>query len=325
MTLTTKHDRRIHPGSGRRRGLNQPKGRQVDPQALAEVQGLLGDKERRRDLLIEHLHLLQDHYGCLHARHLAALAEEMRLALVEVYEVASFYAHFDIVMDDEAPPPELTVRVCDSLTCELFGAQALLSGLQDRLGDTVRVVRAPCMGGCHNAPVVAIGHALHEHATVESVAEAAAQGHVHPDIPPFVSLDEYRAAGGYKLLEACLSDARTRDSVIEALEKSNIRGMGGAGFPTGRKWRFVLAEPAPRLMAVNGDEGEPGTFKDRYFLETDPHRFLEGTLIAAWVVEATDVYIYLRDEYPQCLEVLGQEIAKVEAAGLAKHTGARHQ
>jgi len=324
MALTAKHDRRVHPGSGRRRGLNHPKGRQVEPAALAEVQALLGDRERRRDLLIEHLHLLQDHYRCLHARHLAALAEEMRLSLVEVYEVASFYAHFDIVMDDEAPPPELTVRVCDSLTCELFGAQALLGELQTRLGDAVRVMRAPCMGGCHNAPVVAIGHALHEHATADSVADAVApagvQGHSHPDIPPFVAFDAYRAGGGYTLLDSCLTGARSRDSVIEAMEQSDIRGMGGAGFPAGRKWRFVLAEPAPRLMAVNGDEGEPGTFKDRHFIETDPHRFLEGTLIAAWVVEAAEIYIYLRDEYPQCREVLLAEIAKVEAAGLAKHT-----
>ncbi|MFZ2006813.1 MAG: NAD(P)H-dependent oxidoreductase subunit E [Stellaceae bacterium] len=319
MAQTATHDRRVHPGSGRRRGRDIPKGRQVEPAALAEVQALLGDRERRRDLLIEHLHLIQDHYGCLHARHLAALAEEMRLALVEVYEVASFYAHFDIVMEDEAPPPELTVRVCDSLTCALFGAGKLLTDLQDRLGDGVRVVRAPCMGGCHNAPVCAIGHALHEHATVDSVADAVAHKHTHPAIPPFIGLDEYRAGGGYKLLEACLSGARSRDSVIEALEKSNIRGMGGAGFPSGRKWRFVLAEPGPRLMAVNGDEGEPGTFKDRYFLETDPHRFLEGTLIAAWVVEAADIYIYLRDEYPQCREVLIQQIAALEGAGLAKH------
>jgi NADH:ubiquinone oxidoreductase subunit F (NADH-binding)/NADH:ubiquinone oxidoreductase subunit E len=320
MPPNPKHDRRIHPGSGRRRGLDHPKGRQVEPQALAEVQALLGVRERRRDLLIEHLHLLQDHCGCLHARHLAALAEEMRLALVEVYEVASFYAHFDIVMDDEAPPPELTVRVCDSLTCALFGADKLLTELRGRLGDTVRVVRAPCMGGCHNAPVVAIGHALHEHATIDSVADAVAHKHTHPDIPPFIGFDEYRASGGYKLLEACLSGARSRDSVIEAMEKSEIRGMGGAGFPTGRKWRFVLAEPGPRLLAVNGDEGEPGTFKDRYFLETDPHRFLEGTLIAAWVVEAADTYVYLRDEYPQCREVLETEIAKIEAAGLTKQT-----
>src|SRR5580704_15190976 len=318
MAQMQKHDRRVHPGSGRRRGLDHPKGRQV------EVQALLGDRERRRDLLIEFLHLLQDHYGCLHARHLAALAEEMRLALVEVYEVASFYAHFDIVMDDEAPPPELTVRVCDSLSCELFGAQHLLTALQQRLGDTVRVVRAPCMGGCHNAPVCAIGHALHEHATAESVAAAVAQasshGHTHPDIPPFVGLDEYRAGGGYTLLEACLSGARDRESVIAAMEKSEIRGMGGAGFPTGRKWRFVLAEKGPRLLAVNGDEGEPGTFKDRYFLETDPHRFLEGMLIAAWIIEAPDIYIYLRDEYPQCREVLAQQIAAIEAAGLVKDT-----
>ncbi len=320
MAQSTTHDRRIHPGSGRRRGRNEPKGRQVDPAALIEVQALLGDTERRRDLLIEHLHLLQDHHGCLHARHLAALAEEMRLALVEVYEVATFYAHFDVVMDDEAPPPEITVRVCDSLSCALFGADKLLGELQDRLGDGVRVVRAPCMGGCHNAPVCAIGHALHEHATADSVADAVAHKHTHPDIPPFVGLDDYRAGGGYALLEACLSGAQSRDSLIEAMEKSNIRGMGGAGFPTGRKWKFVLAEPAPRLMAVNGDEGEPGTFKDRYFLETDPHRFLEGTLVAAWVVEAPEVYIYLRDEYPQCREVLLQEIAKIEAADLSKHT-----
>jgi formate dehydrogenase beta subunit len=314
------HDRRVHPGSGRRRGREVPKGRQVDPQALAEVQALLGDRERRRDLLIEHLHLLQDSYGCLHARHLAALADEMRLALVEVYEVATFYAHFDIVMDDEAPPLEITVRVCDSLTCALFGAETLLDELQTRLGDRARVMRAPCMGGCHNAPVCAIGHALHEHATADSVADAVAHKHTHPDIPPFVGLDQYRAAGGYKLLEACLAGARSRDSVIEAMEKSEIRGMGGAGFPTGRKWRFVLAEPSPRLLAVNADEGEPGTFKDRYFLETDPHRFLEGTLIAAWVIEAPEVYIYLRDEYPQCREVLAQEIAKLEAAGLVNKT-----
>ncbi|HEX3883453.1 MAG TPA: NAD(P)H-dependent oxidoreductase subunit E [Stellaceae bacterium] len=320
MAALANQNRRIHPGSGRRRGRDEPKGRQVDPTALVEVQALLGERERRRDLLIEHLHLIQDHYGCLHARHLAALAGEMNLPLVEVYEVASFYAHFDIVMEDEAPPPELTVRVCDSLTCELFGAAQLLAELPARLGDTVRVVRAPCMGGCHNAPVVAVGHALHEHATLDSVAEAAEHGHPHPEIPTYVGLDQYRAAGGYRLLGDCLSGARTRESVIEAMEKSEIRGMGGAGFPTGRKWRFVLAEPGPRMMAVNGDEGEPGTFKDRYFLETDPHRFLEGMLVAAWVIEAPEIYVYLRDEYPQCREILLREIAAIEAAGLVRDT-----
>jgi formate dehydrogenase len=314
------HDRRIHPGSGRRRGPDTPKGRQVDPAALDEVRLLLGERERRQDLLIEHLHLLQDHFGCLHACHLVALADEMRLALAEVYEVASFYAHFDIVMDGEAPPPPVTVRVCDSLSCALAGGEKLLNDLRERLGDGVRVVRAPCMGGCNNPPVVAIGHALHEHATVESVSAAAAAGQTHPHVPPYPGLDAYRAAGGYALLQACLSGTRQVEDVIEALEHSGLRGLGGAGFPTGRKWRFVRQEPRPRLMAVNGDEGEPGTFKDRYYLETDPHRFLEGMLIGAWAVEADEVYIYLRDEYPQCRAALEQEIAAAEAAGLAPHT-----
>ena len=268
MRSQPAHDRRIHPGSGRRRGPDHPKGRQVDPAALAEVQALLGDAERRRDLLIEHLHLLQDRVGCLHARHLVALAEEMRLALAEIYEVASFYAHFDIVMDDEAPPPAITVRVCDSLSCALAGADQLLTDLRERLGDGVRVVRAPCMGGCDKAPAVtiangALGHALHEHATVEHVAAALASGGTHPAIPAYPSLDPYRAGGGYRLLQSCLSGGRTRGQVIEALEHSGLRGLGGAGFPTGRKWRFVLQEPKPRLLAVNADEGEPGTFKDR--------------------------------------------------------------
>ena len=281
---------------------------------------LLGERERRRDLLIEHLHLLQDHFGCLHARHLTALAEEMRLALVEVYEVASFYAHFDIVMDGEAPPPPITVRVCDSLSCELAGAQQLRTDLETQFGPGVRVVRAPCMGGCHRAPVVAIGHALHEHATVDNVSAAVAAGETHPSVPEFVGLHSYRTAGGYHLLGACLVGERRREELIEILEHSGLRGLGGAGFPTGRKWRLVRQEPAPRLMAVNGDEGEPGTFKDRHFLETDPHRFLEGMLIAAWAVEATEVYVYLRDEYPQCQAILESEIAAVEATGLAPHT-----
>ena len=320
MALATRHHRRVHPGSGRRRGPDHPKGRQVDPAALGEVQELLGERERRRDLLIEHLHLLQDHFGCLHARHLAALAEEMRLALVEVYEVASFYAHFDIVMDGEASPPPLTVRVCDSLSCELAGAARLLESLRGKLGDGVRVVRAPCMGGCHRAPVVAIGHALHEHATADNVAAAVSVGQQHPVIPDFIGLDAYRAAGGYRLLAACLAGERKPEELIEILEHAGLRGLGGAGFPAGRKWRLVRQEPAPRLLAVNADEGEPGTFKDRYFLETDPHRMIEGTLIAAWVVEAAEVYIYLRDEYPQCQAILESEIAAVDAAGLAPHT-----
>jgi NADH:ubiquinone oxidoreductase subunit F (NADH-binding)/NADH:ubiquinone oxidoreductase subunit E len=319
-TVQKEKPRHIHPGSGRRKAPTHPKGRQVDPVALEEVEALLGNASRQRDLLIEHLHLIQDKFGCLHARHLAALAEEMKLALVEVYEVASFYAHFDIVMEGEAPPPALTVRVCDSLTCELMGAEKLLADLPAALGPGVRVVRAPCMGACHNAPATAIGHALHENATMASVAAAAKAGATHPHVPAYVDLDQYRAASGYQLLGECLSGNRTVDDILKALEDSNLRGLGGAGFPTGRKWRFVRAEAAPRLMAVNGDEGEPGTFKDRHYLETDPHRFLEGMLIGAWAVEAEAVYIYLRDEYPQCREVLQTEIAKLVAAGIAPHT-----
>jgi formate dehydrogenase len=316
MPTPLRHDRRIHPGTGRRRGLDHPKGRQVDPAARAEVQDLLGPRERRRDLLIEHLHLVQDHFGCLHARHLAALAEEMRLSLVEVYEIASFYAHFDIVMDGENPPPAMTLRVCDSLSCELAGAARLLGDLQGRFGE-IRVVRAPCMGGCDKAPVVALGHVLHERATMTSVAEALAGGAAHPAIPDFVAFDAYRAAGGYRLLQSCLAGERRREELIAGLEHSGLRGLGGAGFPTGRKWRLVRQEPRPRLLAVNADEGEPGTFKDRWFLETDPHRMIEGMLIAAWAVEAEEIYVYLRDEYPQCRAILEGEIGAVAAAGLA--------
>jgi formate dehydrogenase beta subunit len=312
--------RSVHPGSGRRKTREFPRGRQPDAQAVAEVRALLQDRPRARDLLIEHLHVLQDAFGCLHARHLVALAAEMRLALVEVYEVASFYAHFDIVMDGEPPPPALTVRVCDSLTCALTGAERLLAELKEALEPGVRVVRAPCMGGCHNAPAAALGHALHEHATLEGVTGALRSGGTHPHIPDYADFERYEAGGGYRLLRACLDGARTVEDILAPLENSSLRGLGGAGFPTGRKWRFVRAEAAPRLMAVNADEGEPGTFKDRHYLETDPHRFLEGMLIGAWAVEARAVYIYLRDEYPQCREILLREIAKVEAAGLARRT-----
>src|SRR3984957_4201958 len=193
LAQSSHHDRRIHPGSGRRRGPDHPKGRQIDPAALDEVSALLGERERRHDLLIEHLHLLQDHFGCLHARHLVALAEEMRLALAEVYEVASFYAHFDIVMDDESAPPPITVRVCDSLSCALFGAEALMADLREHLDDGVRVMRAPCMGGCEKAPVVASGQALHEHASADNVPAAVAAGPTHPEIPAYTGLDAYRA------------------------------------------------------------------------------------------------------------------------------------
>ncbi len=309
-----------HPSSGRRPNRDLPKGRQVEPAARHEIEILLADRPRRHDLLLEHLHLLQDKYGCLHARHLVALADVMKLALVEVYEVATFYAHLDIVVDGEVPPPPLTVRICDSLTCELFGAQKLLAELPNKLGSKVRVVRAPCMGGCHNAPVATIGHALHEHVTLESIAEAVQANDTRPHLPTYAGIAAYREAGGYALLEACLSGKKPAEEIFKALEDSNLRGLGGAGFPTGRKWRLVRAEPKPRLMAVNADEGEPGTFKDRYYLETNPHRFLEGMLVGAWAVESSEVYIYLRDEYPQCRELLLHEIEAVETAGLSKHT-----
>ncbi|MEZ5669303.1 MAG: NAD(P)H-dependent oxidoreductase subunit E [Alphaproteobacteria bacterium] len=309
--------RRIHPGTGRRRGLAAPKGRQYDEDALQEVVALIGAGPHRRDMLIEYLHRLQDRYGHLAARHLAALAHATRLALVEVYEVASFYAHFDIVLDDQTPPPALTVRVCDSLTCAMMGSDQLRAALVDSLGADVRVVRAPCMGRCDSAPVCEVGHRHVGLATAATVADAVREGHVHPLNPPYPGLDAYRAAGGYALLQRCRDGGLGADAVIETLERSGLRGLGGAGFPTGRKWRFVRQEPAPRLMAINADEGEPGTFKDRHYLETDPHRFLEGTLIGAWVVEASDVYIYLRDEYPGLHAVLAEEIAALEASGLA--------
>jgi formate dehydrogenase len=304
---------------GRRRPRQTPKGRQVDPQALEEVQALLIDRPRRRDLLIEHLHLIQDHYGHLSAPHLAALAFEMKLAQTEVYEVATFYSHFDVVKDGP-PPPAITVRVCDSLSCAMAGSEALLAKLPKILGKDVRVVRAPCMGACDRAPVVAVGHMQTFGATPDNVAAAVkAKPHAHAWTPD-TDLAAYRQNGGYAVLQDCLAGKRTRDELIKIVSDAGLRGLGGAGFPTGRKWSLVRAEPAPRLFAVNGDEGEPGTFKDRYYLERDPHRFIEGMLIAAWVVEAADTYFYIRDEYPELRLMLLDEIAKAEDAGLTPHT-----
>ncbi len=293
-----------------------PKGRRVEPKAADEVRALLGKRPRRRDLLIEHLHLIQDRYGHLSVQHLAALAEEMKLSMTEVYEVATFYAHFDVVREGEAPPPKLTVRVCDSLTCEMMGAQKLLKALAARYKGKVRVVRAPCMGHCEAAPVAEVGHRHVTRASEQSVAAAVDGGHTHAEIPTYATFDAYKKDGGYKLFKDCLAGKRTADQLITILSDSGLRGLGGAGFPTGRKWQIVRGYKGPRLMAVNADEGEPGTFKDRFYLEKDPHRFLEGMLVAAWAVEATDVYIYLRDEYPGLHKVLTDEIGKLEAAKL---------
>jgi NADH:ubiquinone oxidoreductase subunit F (NADH-binding)/NADH:ubiquinone oxidoreductase subunit E len=307
-------------GAGRKRRPGKtPKGRQVDPAALAEVCALLGERPRRRDLLIEHLHLIQDEYGHLSAAHLAALAAEMKLAQTEVYEVATFYAHFDVVKEGETPPPPVTVRVCDSLSCAMAGAEHLLGSLPAKLGPGVRVVRAPCMGACDRAPVAAVGHVQVMEAGERSVGDAVAHGaHAHAHTPR-IDFAAYRAAGGYTLLGECVAGKRTRDDIIKTVSDAGLRGLGGAGFPTGRKWSLVRGEPGPRLMAVNGDEGEPGTFKDRYYLGLDPHRFIEGMLLAAWVVEAADIYVYIRDEYPELIMMLDQEFARVTDAGLAPH------
>ncbi|WP_325540339.1 NAD(P)H-dependent oxidoreductase subunit E [Ramlibacter sp.] len=299
-----------------------PKGRKPDAQAVEEVARVLGDAPRRRDLLIEHLHKLNDEFGRLSAPHLSALAQEMRLAQSEVYEVASFYHHFDIVREGEDDPPALTVRVCDGLSCEMAGAQKLLAKLPSILGRDVRVLAAPCIGRCEQAPAAVVGQHPVPRATTERVAECVKQGITKHEPEGYIGLSQYRAAGGYRLLEQCLKGERKADDVIATLESSGLRGLGGAGFPAGRKWKIVRAEPAPRLMAVNIDEGEPGTFKDRVYLERDPHRFLEGMLIAAWAVGIDAIYIYLRDEYHGCRALLEQELARLQAdppsAGLPK-------
>ncbi|MCB1342450.1 MAG: NAD(P)H-dependent oxidoreductase subunit E, partial [Pseudooceanicola sp.] len=302
--------------SGRGKGRRTPKGRQLDDAALAEVRALLDGRERRRDLLIEFLHLIQDAYGHLSARHMRALAEEMRLAQAEVWEVASFYAHFDLVKEDEAPPPALTIRVCDSLSCELAGAQALKAALEGGLDPAeVRVLRAPCMGRCDTAPVLEIGHNHIDHATPEKVMAAIAAGETHAHVPQYEGLESYRAGGGYEAL-LTLRASGDWEAVQATVAASGLRGLGGAGFPSGKKWGFVRSYPGPRFMAVNGDEGEPGTFKDRFYLERQPHVFLEGMLIAAWAVEAQRCFIYMRDEYPVVLEILRREIKALEDENL---------
>ncbi|SHK09759.1 NAD-dependent formate dehydrogenase flavoprotein subunit [Bradyrhizobium lablabi] len=308
-----------HPGEGRRRAKSTPKGRQVDPVAAEEIAHLLGDRPRRRDLLIEYLHLIQDKYHQISAAHLAALADEMKLAFAEVFETATFYAHFDVVKEGEADVPPLTIRVCDSLTCAMLGAEKLLGELQATAGPGIRVVRAPCVGRCDTAPAAEVGHNFVDHASVASVLAAAKAGDSHAHLPKYIDYDAYVAGGGYTLLKRLRSGELKKEELLKALDDASLRGLGGAGFPTGRKWRAVLGEPGPRLMAVNGDEGEPGTFKDRYYLETDPHRFLEGTLIGAHIVEAPEIYIYIRDEYPACREILEREIAKLPPGGPRLH------
>ena len=290
-----------------------PKGRQVVTAALAEVQALLGSTSRQPDLLIEHLHRIQDRFGHLSAAHLAALAQEMRMPQTSVYEVATFYHHFDVVKEGQAAPATLTVRVCDGLSCEMAGARDLLAQLPPLLGREVRVIAAPCIGRCEQAPAVVVGQNPVPNASVEAVVAKVKANATQHEAQPFIDLAAYQAAGGYSLLQQCVSGAKDVESVLKTMEDSSLRGLGGAGFPTGRKWRIVKAEKGPRLMAVNIDEGEPGTFKDRVYLERDPHRFIEGMLIAAWAVGIEKIYVYLRDEYHGCRALLEAELAKLRA------------
>jgi NADH:ubiquinone oxidoreductase subunit F (NADH-binding)/NADH:ubiquinone oxidoreductase subunit E len=307
-----------HVGS-RKRARAFPKGRQLDLEALEEVRALLQDRSRRHDLLIEYLHLIQDRYHSISARHLKALCEEMRLPQAAAYEVATFYAHFDVLKEGEAPPPPTTIRVCDSITCAIKGAEALFEALKSRADpEKVRVLHAPCMGRCDMAPVAEVGHLHLDRATPDTVEAVVKSGKREATIPRYETLAEYLAKGGYSVLETCRAGKLSFDQIIKEMTDAGLRGLGGAGFPAGRKWQIVRSYPGPRLMTINGDEGEPGTFKDRFYLERDPHQMFEGALIAAWAVEAERIYLYMRDEYPAVLHILAHEIAALEKAGIIK-------
>ena len=290
-----------------------PKGRDIDPAALEQIVELLGNEPRRRDLLIEHLHRIQDRYGHISAPHLAALAYELRLTFAEVYEVATFYQHFDFVTDGETPPPPITIRVCESISCHLARSETLIGELQAHFGDSVRVVAAPCIGRCDAAPAAIVGQHSLGNVTARAAIDAVQSQQTEPRIPAYLGYAGYREQGGYQTYQACVGGRRTLDDVMAAVDASGLRGLGGAGFPASRKWQFVRKEPTPRIAVLNADEGEPGTFKDRYIFETDPHRVLEGLLIAAWVVEANAIYIYLRDEYAAARVILQRELAELQA------------
>jgi len=300
--------------------LGKQKGRILDSSALLEVQKLLSDMPRRKDLLIEALHLIQDEYHFISAKHVVALAFEMKLSHAEVYEVATFYHHFDVIKEDQIPPPSLTVRVCESLSCEMSGANKLTKTLKQLfpdnsvLSEQIRIQAVPCVGRCQHAPVAVVGKNPVDQATPELVKKHVEKNAVLPTLPEYVNFAEYQQSGGYQLFQDCLTGKRDAESVISELKKSGLRGLGGAGFPVGSKWEIVSKFPEPRLMAVNIDEGEPGTFKDRYYLESDPHRFLEGSMIAAWAVGIEEIYIYLRDEYAAAREILLREIAELQSA-----------
>ena len=305
--------------SGSGKGKKTPRGRQAQNFHLEEISKLLGDKPRRKDLLIEFLHLIQDKFGCINFEHVSALAEELKLAQAEIYEVATFYAHFDVIKEGELPPPPTTIRVCDSLSCELNGAQSLLNSILGATNSSeVRVLRAPCMGRCDTAPVLEIGHNHIDNATLEKTKRAISKQKFLPEIPPYEGFEAYKSSGGYSTLSNYITGSATNVEIEEKIAKSGLRGLGGAGFPAGKKWSFVRNAIGTKYLAVNGDEGEPGTFKDRFYLERTPHLFLEGMLIAAWAINADKVFIYMRDEYPAVLKILHREIALLENSGLIK-------
>jgi len=303
---------KISPDQIKKKKRQGPKGHSIDLEALNDVKALLGDEPRQRDLLIEHLHKIQDRYQYISSKHLVALAYEMNLSTAEVYEVASFYHHFDVVKEGQTPPPVLTVRVCQSVSCQMAGANELLKALQSGLDDSVRIQQVPCVGRCQHAPVAVVGQNPIHQATADSVQMVVTNNDIHDTVTDYIDMFAYQQAGGYQTLKKVIEGNISTESVMKKMENSGLRGLGGAGFPAGRKWRIVNNFSAPRMMAVNIDEGEPGTFKDRHYLERDPHRFLEGMMIAALTVGCEAIYIYLRDEYAGCREILQKEIANLQ-------------
>lgn len=283
-------------------------GRTTPHKSLADIRQLLGDMPRTREMLIESLHKIQDHYHHISNRHILALSIEMKLPMAEVYETATFYHHFDVLQENEAPPPSKTVRVCDSLTCEMFGAKELLKQLETEELDDVRIQPVPCVGRCNAAPVAVVGTNAIESADLNKIKSAIDKDQFEDSQPNCISYTDYRKEGGYQTLIDCVKGKHKREDIIAILEDSNLRGLGGAGFPTGRKWRILSEQASPKMIAINIDEGEPGTFKDRFYLEQDPHRFIEGTLIAHWAIQAEKIYIYLRDEYAGCRKALEKEL-----------------
>ena len=295
-----------------------PKGRQSDQISLQEVKNVIGKKSYSRFLLIEYLHLIQDKYGLLRDKHLVALAELINIPLAEVYEVSTFYAHFNVVKDSNYIAPEVTIRVCESLTCEMFGSKRIFDELKITKNKSLRVLKGPCMGRCQQAPTVCVGKNYVDKADSKKVLQIINKKDFETKIPRYISFKEYKLNNGYSLFKKLIEKKISPDEIKKIVEKSNLKGKGGAGFPTSKKWDFVLANPEPRYLTINADEGEVGTFKDRHYLESDPHRFLEGLLISAKIINAKNAYIYLRDEYPAALEILKMEINELVKDGLVE-------